>query len=98
MGRVAGATAERMLREFEWSITANNCLVLSGLNAFDVEEAVRLSHHTRKRNVGPADWIVRRELDEERGTLVARYDWPSKRDGEVRDKARARLISFWVEK
>jgi hypothetical protein len=87
-----------MLREFEWSTTAKNCLRLSGLTAFDVEEAVRLSHHSRKRNEGPADWIIRRELDEGLGTLFARYDWPSTRKGEVRDEARARLVSFWVMK
>ncbi|MGH2939258.1 MAG: hypothetical protein ACRDPE_14200 [Solirubrobacterales bacterium] len=59
---------------------------------------MRRSHHGRKKNDGPADWIIWSELTESRGTLFVRYDWPSKRQGEIRDEARARLVSFWVEK
>lgn len=90
---MAGATAERMLREFEWSINAKNCLRETGLKPFEVEEAVRLSHHGRSLNKGPAKWIVRRPLSERRGLLEAVYDWPARED-----EARARLVSFWVDK
>jgi hypothetical protein len=83
-----------MLREFEWSQNAKNCLRESGLKAFEVEEAVRLAHHGRRPNRGQADWIIWSELPEGRGTLVVRYVWPPKNR---EDEARARLVSLWVK-
>jgi hypothetical protein len=82
-----------MVREFEWGKLAKHGLLEWGLQPFEVEEAVRLSHHGRRQNEGPADWIVRRQLPEGRGMLFVRYDWPARED-----EARARLVSLWVDK
>jgi hypothetical protein len=83
-----------MLREFEWRKSAEHGLLEWGLQPFEVEEAVCLSHHGRSENDGPADWTIRRGLPEGRGTLFVRYDWPTARE----DEARARLVSLWVNK
>jgi hypothetical protein len=82
-----------MVREYEWSVKAKRCLPEWRLEPFEVEEAVRLSHHRRTPNEGPADWIIWSELPEGRGILRVRYDWPVRED-----EARARLVSFWVER
>jgi len=98
--RVAGATDREMVRDYEWTNNADDCLRRWGLKPFDVEEAVRLGHGSRRRNrpgsSNPgreADWITRWPHPGGHGTIVVAYDWPA-RDGQ--DEARARLVSCWV--
>lgn len=57
-----------------------------GLDLRDVGELLLEHHDQRRRNPGPADWLIRA-----RGIAVA-YNWP-----DAGDQATALVISAWRE-
>jgi hypothetical protein len=74
---------------FVWTEHARMRLAQRGLEADDVEQAIRGSHSDRKVNDGRAEWLVSGALSD--GTpFEAIYDHPH---GD--DEAAVRIVSAW---
>lgn len=77
------------IERFIWTEHARMRLAERGLDAADVEQAVRNGHATREVNDGRAEWLVSDVLPD--GTPIeAIYDHPH---GD--DEAAVRIVSAW---
>ena len=77
------------IERFAWTEHARMRLVERGLDASDVEEAIRSGHAERQVNDGRAEWLVSGVLSD--GTpFEAIYDHPH-----GGDQAAVRVVSAW---
>lgn len=77
------------IERFAWTEHARMRLAQRGLDALDVEQAIKKGHAEREVNDGRAQWLVSGELDD--GTpFEAVYDHPH---GD--DDGAVRIVSVW---
>jgi hypothetical protein len=81
-----------MTREIDWTKHASERLAEWGLNAFEVEEAIRRWGHRRRLNQGKGDWHLIAPLSERKDQLVVIYDQPAHKH----DRSGARIVTVWT--